>query len=768
MNKSVADPKHDIIDNQEYRLSQQVKECLDLSERGRFAVGDLFLAGLMPFVEQLTTMKDVRILAANSIHRETVDQMAYGRHQLSRVRELEEATRFPKRQEVRRMEIEFADEIRASLSHLDQTDENEHAIHKLIEIIELGRFHVRLHTKGRLNARACIFDFAPSVTRSLGGGPGVGIVGSTNLLLSEVSQTAELNTTVRGEENHRQLVKWFDDHWKKSRDVNERLLNELQNCWAFSLVRPYDIYMKSLYTLVSDRLEDDEGNVLLWDDDITIKLADFQRVAVEQAVQIIRNYGGAFVSDVVGLGKSFIGAAIVKHFERLYHCRPLIICPAPLVDMWERYNEVYRLNARVVSMGLLREGELIGENFLLEDELYQHRDFVLVDESHNFRHSDTQRYRILQEFLGDGKRCCFLTATPRNKSAWDVYTQLKLFHQEERTDFPVNPPHLHEFFKGVEQGRHRLQELLSNVLIRRTRRDIIKWYGYDSETDERVDPDNFQQYRDGQRRAYIVVADRKQFFPTRTLETIEYSIDDAYQGLYQQIRRILGGVAQDQDDAHESNELTYARYGLWNYLRAEMREDERYMTLQRAGANLRGLMRVLLFKRFESSVHAFRETITRLITNQTRFAMALQEGLIPAGDDAQTLLNDPGDPDDQELLDALHAVSDRYAADAFDMPRLIRDLSHDIALLEHIQEIVSPITPDKDTKLQTLIEKLQSVPLNQGKCLIFTQYADTAEYLGSNLCSATKRTDIEVVSGNDRNRLRTSPKTSGIAAFLNV
>ncbi len=92
---------------------------------------------------------------------------------------------------------------------------------------------------------------------------------------------------------------------------------------------------------------------------------------MRQAVQIIRDYGGGFVADVVGLGKSYIGAAIVKHFERVDHARPLIICPAPLVDMWELYNEAYHLNARVLSMGYLVEGGNGARNILLENPLFR-------------------------------------------------------------------------------------------------------------------------------------------------------------------------------------------------------------------------------------------------------------------------------------------------------------------------------------------------------------------------------------------------------------
>ena len=154
-------------------------------------------------------------------------------------------------------------------------------------------------------------------------------------------------------------------------------------------------------------------------------------------MKMIRDFGGAFVSDVVGLGKSYIGSAIVKYFERTEHSRPLIICPAALVEMWERYNEVYQLNARVLSMGYLKEGEDGSINFLRDDIKYRDRNFVMVDESHNFRYPETQRYKLLQNFLAVGRRCCFLTATPRNKSAWDVFHQIKLFHQDNKETIPV-------------------------------------------------------------------------------------------------------------------------------------------------------------------------------------------------------------------------------------------------------------------------------------------------------------------------------------------
>ena len=71
---------------------------------------------------------------------------------------------------------------------------------------------------------------------------------------------------------------------------------------------------------------------------------------------MIKDYGGGFVADVVGLGKSFIGAAIIKRHEQ-QGLRPLIICPPPLLEMWETYNEEYELNAQVLSAGLISNPE---------------------------------------------------------------------------------------------------------------------------------------------------------------------------------------------------------------------------------------------------------------------------------------------------------------------------------------------------------------------------------------------------------------------------
>jgi superfamily II DNA or RNA helicase len=560
---------------------------------------------------------------------------------------------------------------------------------------------------------------------------------------------------VHGNANHAALTEWFEELWDEAQDFEQHLMRELRQAWPLAEVTPYQVYLKTLYELVRDELEDEEAEAFLWRDDITAVLTEFQLQAVRQAVRMIRRHGGCFVADVVGLGKSYVGSAIVKHFQRRDRARPLIICPASLVDMWEHYNEAYRLDARVLSMGMLREDERYGAEWMVQDERYRYRDFVLVDESHNFRRTNTQRYRVLQTYLGtDDRRCVFLTATPRSKSVWDIYHQIRLFHQRDVTQLPIDPPHLRDYFKLVEAGDRRLPDLLSDLLIRRTRNHVLRWYGYDAQTEERVDPDDFAAYRDGERKAYVLVGGEKQFFPERKLETISYSIEDTYQGLYQRLRRHLGRrhVPATYQGLLESDTLTYARYGLWHFVRPEKRDQSPYTDLQRAGVNLRGLMRIMLFKRFESSVYAFRETVGRLLRIHRQFLLALDQGIVPAGEEAQDLLYESDQDEEQALMDALAEVSGRYDVEDFDTVALRSCIEHDIGIFEEMLSLVEPITAEEDDKLQTLKAWLARPALCDGKCLIFTQYADTAQYLYDHLDPGHERPDVEVIYSGDKSR----------------
>jgi len=538
----------------------------------------------------ISHLDQLRLLIGNVTNRQTVEQLVEGYHHLETTRRAVRRQRMSSAQ-APVIRAETADSIQMSLELMDQTDEAQRLILSLADLIAQGKIRVRVYTRGRLHAKACIFDFDPDRIRAQ---VGAAIVGSSNLSLGGVTHNTELNVRVFGDSNHAEITRWFDELWDEAEEFDEDLMRELRRSWATSQVvtpagarpvSPYDIYLKTLYTLVKDRLEGRRDTELLWEAEMP-DLADFQRVAVRQAIKILDERGGVFIADVVGLGKAFIGTTLLKHYSLYRGARPIIVCPASLVEMWEWFMERYQIDAPVISMGLLSQQG--NERMLVDNWRCRERDLVLVDESQNFRHDDTQRYAALQIFT-QTRPAILLTATPRATSAWDVYHQIKLWHPQDTTSIPVDPPNLPEFFNKVEPRSgdlpsRSLQEILNHILIRRTRRHIRTYY-----------PD-------------AQINNQPLVFPERELETITYSIEETYRG--------AGDAAEESrvyTRLHDlMGQLTYARYALFDYVLPARQSEPRYQELRRAGAALRGLMRVMLFKRFESSVHAFRETVNRL------------------------------------------------------------------------------------------------------------------------------------------------------------
>jgi len=732
-----------------------VNDFIPLSKRLSSAVGFLFLSGLRGISERLSDLDDIRFLIGNTSTQGTTEQIAEGYKRHDVAEDELDALRYAKRSERLSRTRHTGESIRESLELMDQTDDAESLVQLLIELITTHRLRVRVYTRGRLSGRAHIFDFADPQTN----GNGASIVGSSNLTLTGIEDHTELNVVIRDSadatgsrtQNHAALTTWFDRLWDDSQNFDAVLLEELQTSWAACPASPWDVYMKTLYTLVKERL-DQAADEALFDDDITRSLADFQRVAVQQAVGLIRRFNGCFVADVVGLGKSYIGAAVVKHFERSEGRRALVVCPKPLEEMWLQYNERYALNAAVVPMSMLMTTQRGVDLF----EQYPGRDFVLIDESHSFRNASSQRYEALATYLqADDRKVCLLTATPRNSRAWDVFNQIKLFHPDDETDLPIDPPDLRVFFKEVEDDHKQLRDVLRHLMIRRTRRHILRWWGIASDTRTplvELGDDEARPYLNGERRCFIKVGDMENYFPRRELRTLRYSIEDTYEGLYAEIRAKVGGASPAARQPGMT--LTYARYGLWSYLRPELRDEDRYADLRRTGKSLRGLIRVMLFKRLESSVAAFRDTLRRLLQRHELFIRAVEDGMIPAGEDAEALLGKAGVLDDEEVLGRLAAITQNYYAADFQLDQLTRDLRNDVAVLQSLLGLTDPITPESDDKVQTLIRTLNDPAVKGRKVLLFTQYSDTAKYLGTVLNPNDTIDDIEVMYGQEKSKAR--------------
>ena len=347
-----------IIDNRNRLLGDEINEQLKYTVKGKIAVGYFFLSGFKAIQDKLVAkdekgeylIKEIRLLIGNTTNRQTAEELARSYRLAENIQKKLDKLKRPGAGEKKLEKDEAQKSIRTVISDLDQSEENSRLLETVFSMVNDKRLKVKVYIKSKLHAKAYIFDFLHPQPNS----KGIAIVGSSNLSLAGLTDNTELNVYVHDNgENHDELTKWFNELWNDAEDFDRRFLEALEESWGIKQATPEDIYYKTIYTLLKDRLEGEDEYSFMWTNEIYEDLAKFQKVAVKQLVGIIRQYGGAFAADVVGVGKSYIGAAVIKHFLLAENVKPLIICPRALKEMWEHYNARYSLNAQIVSSSLL-------------------------------------------------------------------------------------------------------------------------------------------------------------------------------------------------------------------------------------------------------------------------------------------------------------------------------------------------------------------------------------------------------------------------------
>ncbi|WP_423746641.1 helicase-related protein [Haladaptatus sp. SPP-AMP-3] len=754
-----------IIDNDQYsRLDEVLKSGLARADvdRIRIAVGYLYMSGLKRLRPELDQFLDrggtLQIMMGNP-NQQGLDELVEANKNLRLAgTQFQQASnvKWSERPEVR---AETAENYSKQVLYEDPSVENQAFFTKLIDWLEQGQIKPRLYLQERFHAKAYLFEkddgdiFSPQ---------GVGVIGSSNLSLSGLHSNTELNAPVYNEKVQ-QLQNWFDALWEEAVEFDEDLLDTFEDSWVSNnpghvstddeppalpgdslpndttetlrevssgtgLPAPYLVYTKILYELYKETLETAEDYLQSFD--VYDDLYEFQQWAVNRGIRIANKYDGVLVSDVVGMGKTFVGLGLLEHFHARNRLRGnkgkmLIISPKHLQPMWERMvNKQYNFNAEVISLGMVSKEDF--HETLLEE--HDDTTVCLVDEAHHFRNDDTHRYDNLQSFLPTVNQTILLTATPYTKSAWDVYNQIKLFHIEDITPIPITPPNLYEFTKMAENDETDLSNLLSHVMVRRTRQDIIDQYGDEDE--------------DG--RLYLQMGGERRYLPDRHLQTVDYNLHETYS--------TADGVNDSLYDAivETLEDLTFARYSLGQeeYLKTGYANQDPYQNLSSMGKSIRGLMKSNLLKRLESSVHAFYTSLTRMLQSYRMFRNLLDEGTVAVGSDVSELINS-GEQIDYILEEIDEMVEDgeyaAYQTEAFHLNDLKRDLETDIRLLSDLQTTLEPFHQDiqDDYAMDDKVEQLRQLCgnlrvgshglLQRGdrseKLIVFTQFTDTVKYL---------------------------------------
>ena len=190
-----------------------------------------------------------------------------------------------------------------------------------------------------------------------------------------------------------QLLNWFDNLWKDGLEFTEDFQIILQKSWAGKIYSPYEVFLKGAYHELKDKIDTHYELDPIWAQKFP-KLFPFQEDAVNQSLSIFDQHGGIIIGDVVGLGKTYVGTALLKYLQ-LEKYRPLIVCPPGLINMWERFCTKYEIDAKYIS-----RGKLSMDNFQLNRHYkFKDRDLVLIDESHHLRNNNSRQYENLSLFM---------------------------------------------------------------------------------------------------------------------------------------------------------------------------------------------------------------------------------------------------------------------------------------------------------------------------------------------------------------------------------
>ena len=556
----------------------------------------------------------------------------------------------------------------------------------------------------------------------------------------------------------------FDQVWsdaEKLQDVTERLCDHIASVYQEN--SPERIYFMMLYNIFNEFLEDLNEDVLpndmtgYRDSLVWNKMFNFQRDAATGIINKLETYNGCILADSVGLGKTFTALGVIKYYE-LRNRSVLVLCPKKLADNWLTFNRNLKTNLFSkdrFNYDVLCHTDLqrtTGESFgtPLNRINWGNYDLVVIDESHNFRNNDAYKDRetrydkLMNSVIKDGvkTKVLMLSATPVNNRFSDLRNQLALAYEGDS--------------ESIEKKLHTDKDI--SEIFRRAQATFNMWSKLPPEerTAESIlsalDFDFFELLDS------VTIA--------RSRKHIETFYDTKDIGTFPERRKPLSFHCQltQRPDVIGFNEIftqlsmmKLAVYAPISYILPSRlaKYEELYDTEVEGGKkgklkqidrerSLQALMTVNLLKRLESSVEAFRITLKKLQANHRETLAKIDEynrtGNASKFTDATGALEN-ADPDEDDVFDpdgAKIGGKVQISLADMDVPSWEHDLKADLVLIDALLSEMEKISPADDAKLQHLkiqIESKFASPINPGnkKILIFTAFADTANYLYDNL-----------------------------------
>lgn len=579
-----------------------------------------------------------------------------------------------------------------------------------------------------------------------------------------------------------QFIKNFDEVWNDEnalKDVTQEVTEYIANLYKEN--SPEFIYYVTLYNIFDEFLEDiteDElpnektgfKESLIWN-----KMYAFQKDAVLGIINKLERYNGCILADSVGLGKTFSALGVIKYYQER-NKSILVLCPKKLGDNWSTFltnyedNHLYadRFNYDVLFHTDLSRGKGMSGSIDLSRVNWGNYDLVVIDESHNFRNNDphkdkiTRYQRLLNDVMKAGvkTKVLMLSATPVNNKFTDLKNQIALAyegHTDEVDEKIDDTKSIDSILSGAQRTFNEWSKL---PIDDRTSAELLKRLSTNFDFFKLLDSITIARSRKHIEKYYDMNEIGK--FPNR-LKPITHrpditDLDDFMdmKDLYDRLVKFNMSVYSPFEYLLESKRSLYS----------ELYDTEISENIGQAGREkgIQKLMRVNLLKRLESSVDSFRITLSKFIATVDGTIQTIEE-FERTGNAAETEFTNISDIDtdveNDDWVDEEFSVGDKVKINLSDMNTSgwKEDLKSDLLVAQEILAEMQKVTPEHDTKLRDLKQfikhKVQN-QINEGnrKVLIFTAFADTANYLYKNLTEYNKNElDLETakITGSGKN-----------------
>lgn len=559
----------------------------------------------------------------------------------------------------------------------------------------------------------------------------------------------------------------------RMQDVTEEVIENISA--AYNENSPDFIYFVTLYNIFNEFLADISEDVLpneatgFKDSKIWNMLYNFQKDAALAIINKLEKYNGCILADSVGLGKTFTALAVIKYYENR-NKSVLVLCPKKLTNNWNTYKDNYinnpiacdRLRYDVLYHTDLSRTHGTSNGLDLGRLNWGNYDLVVIDESHNFRNGgkvsgendekENRYLKLLKKVIRAGvkTKVLMLSATPVNNRFNDLKNQIALAY-EGHTDI-------------IDENLNTTRSI--NEIFRNAQRAFNTWSKWEPE--ERTTA-NLLKMLDFD---FFEVLDSVTI--ARSRKHIQKYYDTSAIGTFP---RRLPPISKnppltDLPNAINYNEifeqlmlLTLSIYTPSHYILpskiekyAELFGDDSSLTQKGREEGICRLMAINLMKRMESSVYSFTLTLNR-IKDQIDSAIRSIDAFDRRSPSEVSLtdLSQMGEFDSEDQNDDLFSFGRKVKIALGDMDYVSwrRTLIKDQETLALLSYMVADITPEHDSKLQTLLALLRNKmdqPINPGnrKVIIFTAFADTADYLYDHVSRCMKQQyglDTAMVSG---------------------